>query len=81
MVKCAGALGGTDDGLVKVEPVLKRAPHFIDWLAESAEEDYMELRRSESTGRPVGTEDFIKRLEYLLGRLIARRAPGGNRGT
>ncbi|HEY1214984.1 MAG TPA: transposase [Bryobacteraceae bacterium] len=69
-------LAGSDDGLVKVEPVLKRTPQFIDWLAEGTGEDYMELRRSESTGRPVGTEDFVKGLEPLLGRPIARRAPG-----
>lgn len=61
---------------MNVEPVLKRAAHFINWLAERAEEDYMELRRSESKGRLVGTEDFVKGFEQLLGRPIARRAPG-----
>jgi hypothetical protein len=34
------------------------------------------IRPSETTGRPLGNEDFIKGLERLLGRRIARRAPG-----
>lgn len=72
---------GTDDGLVKVAPVLKRVPRFVEWLAASVAEDFTELRLSESTGRPVGTEDFVKGLEQLLGRPIARRAPGRKPAT
>jgi hypothetical protein len=34
------------------------------------------LRDSEGTGRPLGNADFIAGLEQLLGRQIARRAPG-----
>lgn len=34
------------------------------------------LRGAETTGRPLGNDDFIKGLERLLGRPIARRAPG-----
>jgi hypothetical protein len=31
---------------------------------------------TEQTGRPLGTTDFIAGLERILGRPIARRAPG-----
>jgi hypothetical protein len=34
------------------------------------------LRAAEHTGRPLGTQDFIAGLERILGRRIARRAPG-----
>jgi hypothetical protein len=34
------------------------------------------LRRAENTGRPVGTAEFVAGLERVLGRRIARRAPG-----
>jgi hypothetical protein len=40
------------------------------------EEDFSELRRAEATGRPLGTPEFVTGLETLLGRKIARRAPG-----
>jgi putative transposase len=65
-----------DDGLVSVKPVLDRVSHFADILVADENEDYAELRQSESTGRPLGTEDFIDGLERILGRSIARRSPG-----
>jgi hypothetical protein len=40
------------------------------------EEDFSELRRAEATGRPLGAPEFVTGLEKLLGRKIARRAPG-----
>jgi putative transposase len=69
-------LAGGDDTLVRVRPVLDRMPHFQAFLEASADEDFTALRRAEATGRPLGTEDFVAQLEQLLGRPIARRAPG-----
>jgi hypothetical protein len=46
-----------------------------------AEDDFSELRRAEATGRPLGTPEFVDRLENLLGRKIARRAPGRKPAT
>jgi hypothetical protein len=40
------------------------------------EEDFSDLRRAEATGRPLGAPEFVAGLENLLGRKIARRAPG-----
>jgi hypothetical protein len=34
------------------------------------------LREAEGIGRPLGTADFVYKLERRLGRPIARRAPG-----
>ncbi len=34
------------------------------------------IRRSERTGRPLATAQFVADLERILGRPIARHAPG-----
>jgi putative transposase len=69
-------LAGVDDALVTVRPLLNRVPHLRDLLQVDAEEDFSELRRAETTGRPLGAPEFVAGLESLLGRKIARRAPG-----
>ncbi len=68
-------LAGLDDELVSVRPILDREPQFST-LAEDGDEGFAAVRRSEGSGRPVGTADCIADLERLLGRPIARRAPG-----
>ena len=69
-------VSGVDDALVSVRPVLDRIPHLKDLLQAGLEDDYGELRRAEATGRPLGTPEFVNGLETVLGRKIARRAPG-----
>ena len=65
-----------DDGLVTVRPVLDRIPHFAELLSTTEDQDFGDLRLAEGSGRPLGTPDFVAGLERLLGRPIARRAPG-----
>ena len=74
-------LSGADDGLVKVRPVLDRIPHLKELLKVETEDDITELRRAEATGRPLGAPEFLSGLESLLGRKIARRAPGRKPAT
>ena len=71
-------LAGCDDGLVTVKPVLDRIGDFAAHLACSGDDDvaFSALRRSERSGRPLANADFVAGLERLLGRPIARRAPG-----
>ena len=69
-------LSGVDDALVTVRPVLDRIPHLKELLRVDTQEDFSELRRAEATGRPLGAPEFVAGLENLLGRKIARRAPG-----
>ena len=70
-------LAGEDDALVSVRPVLDRVERFADLLQDSADDAaFRALRASEGSGRPLGNADFIAGLERLLGRRIARRAPG-----
>jgi putative transposase len=69
-------MNGADDGLVTVRPVLDRIPHFVELLKTTDDPDFADLRLAEGTGQPLGTPEFVTGLERLLGRPIARRAPG-----
>ena len=66
-----------NDALVDVEPVLGRVDRFADLIAAPGEDPaFAAIRAAETTGRPLGNADFVAGLERLLGRPIARRAPG-----
>jgi putative transposase len=71
-------LAGMDDGLVTVKPVLERIGDVARLLGQNAadEDSFAAIRRAEGSGRPLANPDFIEGLEKLLGRRIARRAPG-----
>ena len=71
-------MNGADDGLVTVRPVLDRIPHFAELLSTTEDPEFADLRLAEGSGRPLGTVKFVTGLERLLGRPIARRAPGRN---
>ena len=74
-------LSAIDDVLVTVRPVLDRIPHLKELLEVQSEDDFSDLRRAEATGRPLGAPEFVTGLENLLGRKIARRAPGRKPAT
>ena len=70
-------LEGKDDGLVAAKPVLDRVGDFARLIADRDNDSaFAALRAAEQTGRPLGTAEFIEGLERVLGRRIARRAPG-----
>jgi len=70
-------LTGQDDALVTVAPLLAMAG---DWrgLLRSAltEEEIEQLRQHERTGRPLGGERFLGRLEKKLGRILTPKKRG-----
>ena len=75
-------LRGKDDGLVKVSPLLKIAGNWRRLLTSAATEDEIEMfRQHERTGRVLGDEDFQKRLEKNLGRVLRRQKPGPKRAS
>ncbi|MGD0192186.1 MAG: transposase [Rhizomicrobium sp.] len=73
-------LARADDELVSVMPVLSRVSDFAALIAPGTDEQlFAGIRSSERTGRPLGNPEFIAGLEKILGRPIARRAPGRKR--
>jgi len=43
---------------------------------ELQEEEYQELRQHERTGRPLGSDLLIDKLEALLGKQLRKKKPG-----
>lgn len=81
----AAHLSGRDDGLVSVRPMLEAVGGRAAWrkmLAQGLAEDEADLiRKSETTGRPLGDADFIKRLSKRLKRDdIEKKKPGPKTG-
>lgn len=75
----AGAhLKGKDDILVKAKPLLKLVNK--DWkrfLAVDVLEPEMEIfRKHERTGRPLGADSFIEKMELFLNRNLKPQKPG-----
>lgn len=57
------------DGLTDTAPVRERVPDFAALLRGGEYESMSaSLRRSESTGRPLGDSGFLDRVEAILGR-------------
>ena len=69
-------LQGRDDELVKASPMLKLVNNWADYLSDGEEKYFNQLRRHERTGRPLGSETFIKKLEQMTGRCLSRHKPG-----
>ena len=70
-------VAGRDDGLVKVKPLLERVEDWKEFIRLPDEPAAQEaLRLHERTGRPLGSEKFIVKLERLAGRLLRRQKLG-----
>jgi putative transposase len=76
-------LGGRDDALVKVAPLLEPVAEWKAFLAAGPDaEAHAALRAHERTGRPLGGEAFLASLERRLGRVLHKAKPGPKpRGT
>ncbi len=71
-------LAGRDDELVTVAPVLERYGEFAGFLDEPIDEDvaYQALRRSETTGRPLGSDAWLRDIEQKTGRQLRPQKRG-----
>ena len=76
-------LAGRDDPVVRVAPVLNRVGDFADFLNGAFDEkmEFESLRRSETTGRPLGATRWIANLETQTGRALAPRKRGPRAGS
>jgi len=70
-------LARQDDALVSVAPLLSRVDDWRAFLCEDAHTAIGdELRKHTTTGRPLGSDEFVSGLERLLGRMLRPRKPG-----
>ncbi len=78
----AAHASGKDDGLVKVRPLLKLEPRWAQSLSADPDEEIIRaLHRHEATGRPVGSDRFLQRLERIVGRVLRPRQAGRKKKT
>jgi putative transposase len=67
----AAHVRGRDDDLVKTAPLRGLVPNWKEYLRqECSESELAALRRHERTGRPLGADRFVRKLESLLGRSL-----------
>jgi putative transposase len=70
-------IAGQDDGLVEVAPLLQRHGDFAAFLGSKEDQQATRaLRMAETTGRPVGSGEWVARIEQLTGRALAPRKRG-----
>ncbi len=70
-------LAANDDALVRAAPLLERYPDWPAYLGAATQETTLEtLRGHGRTGRPLGSETFVARLETMLGRRLGPGRPG-----
>jgi len=73
----AAHLAGKDDELVKTAPLMSLVPEWRAYVdTEASEGEIKALRKHERSGRPLGSLEFVHRLEGLLGRALACQKPG-----
>ena len=69
--------GNTEDGIIEKSPLTEEVRDWVSFINHvDHEETIMRLKRSLATGRPIGDEAFIKRLENMTGRQLTKRKPG-----
>lgn len=71
-------LSGRDDMLVRVAPALERYGDFAAFLGQPADDGpaWAALRKSETSGRPIGDAEWLATLEARSGRTLAPKKRG-----
>jgi len=72
-------LVGEDDELVQVSPLLELVPDWRSFLTLTPQDEVDMIHRHERTGRPLGEEGFIEKLEIALDRILRPQKPGPKR--
>lgn len=73
----AAHISGRDDRLIKVAPLLEMVGDWKLFLSQEIKKSEIDvIRCHERTGRPLGREGFINRLENELDRILHRQKPG-----
>ncbi|HEY1607487.1 MAG TPA: hypothetical protein VGF77_18015 [Allosphingosinicella sp.] len=71
-------VAGADDELVRVQPAPNRYGDFARFLGEPVDHKHawLALRRSKSSGRPLGSSEWLADLEARTGRTLAPQKRG-----
>ena len=69
-------LEGKDDLLVKVKPMLDRVDNWQYYLSNDDASSNELVAQHTRTGRPLGSDGFVKKLEALCGVALAPKKPG-----
>ena len=70
-------LAGEDDGVVTVHPLLEQVSDWKAFLGTGlGAKELAAIRAHGRTGRPLGGEGFLTRLEERLGRRLRKAKPG-----
>jgi putative transposase len=73
----AAHLRGGDDSLAKVKPLLDLVDNWNGLLEDKVPDGQTEeLGQHEQTGRPLGDERFLRKLEKRTARVRCPRKPG-----
>ena len=68
---------GEDDTLVRVRPMLDRVDRWSAYLSDTVRPDKEKLiERHTLTGRPLGNQDFVRKLEIITGEELVPKRPG-----
>ncbi len=74
-------LSGFDDILVKVKPMLDRINDWSSYLSAGGSTEDELLAKHSRTGRPLGSDSFIKNLEAVYGLTLTPKKPGRKSGV
>jgi putative transposase len=71
-------LAGNNDILVTVKPMLDRINNWQQYLSSSnsCNSDNELVAQHTRTGRPLGSDSFVKELESICGKSLAPQKPG-----
>lgn len=69
-------LVGKDDGLVSVMPMLDRIDDWRAFLSDGSSHEQELIKRHTRTGRPLGREEFIRKIETIAGKPLMPARPG-----
>ena len=74
-------LKGEDDELTSVAPLLALVPDWKGFLQLSEKSEVKLLHRHERSGRPLGEDSFLTKLEKQLNRSLRPKKPGPRKKT
>lgn len=74
----AAHIASKDDSLVSVKPMLDRIDNWEAYLSvvQETQITHQHIQQHTRTGRPLGSSEFIDKLELLTGKELARKKPG-----